>query len=77
MASKAKVTDVNDAFGLADTMSIGNLFTKKAKKNSQKAGDLPKETGAKKAIMISAEEAAFARLAPTPVASLDISDSQL
>jgi hypothetical protein len=48
MASKAKVTDVNDAFGLADTMSIGNLFTKKAKKNSQKAGDLPKETGAKK-----------------------------
>jgi hypothetical protein len=38
MAGKAKVTDVNDAFGLVDTMSVGDLFTKKAKKNSRKAG---------------------------------------
>jgi hypothetical protein len=55
MAGKAKVTDVNNAFSLADTMSIGDLFTKKSKKNSRKAGDLPKETGAKKARMIPAK----------------------
>jgi hypothetical protein len=34
MASKAKVADVNDVFGLADTISVDDLFTKKAKKNS-------------------------------------------
>ena len=37
MAGKAKVADVHDAFGLADTMSIGDLFTKKTKKNSRPA----------------------------------------
>jgi hypothetical protein len=77
MASKAKVTYVNDAFGLADTMSVGDLFTKKAKKNSQKVGDLPKETGTKKARMTSAEEATFARPSPATVAYHDISGSQL
>jgi hypothetical protein len=73
MASKAKVADVNDAFGLVDTMSVGDLFTKKPKKNSHKA----KETGAKKARMTSTKEAASAHLASTLMASPDISDSQL
>jgi hypothetical protein len=75
MAGKAKVANVNDAFGLTDTMSVDDLFTKKAKKNSRKAGDLPKETGVKKARVTSAKEAASARPAPTPVMSHDISGS--
>ena len=52
MAGKAKVANVNDAFGLADAMSIGDLFTgtKKAKKNSRKASAPSKETGVKKQI---------------------------
>jgi hypothetical protein len=33
MAGKAKVINMNDAFGLADTMSVDDLFTKKVKKN--------------------------------------------
>ena len=77
MDGKAKVVDVNDAFGLEDPMSVGDLFTKKAKNNSRKSGDLPKETGTKKARMTSAEEAPSTRLAPTPVASPDILGSQL
>ena len=77
MAGKAKVADVNDAFGLADTMSVGDLFTKKTKKNSCNAGEPSMETSTKKARMTSAKEVASTRLAPTPVASLDISGSQL
>jgi len=68
---------VNDAFGLEDPMSVGDLFTKKAKKNLRKASDLPKETDMKKARMTSAEEVASARPAPTSMASPDISGSQL
>jgi hypothetical protein len=33
-SSKSKVVDVHDSFGLVDTRSIGDLFVKKAKKNS-------------------------------------------
>ena len=45
-ASKAKVADVDDAFSIVNTLSIGDLFTKKAKKNSRKAVDPPKEPAA-------------------------------
>jgi len=48
MAGKAKVTDVNDAFSLVDTMSVGDLFTKKTKKNSCNAGEPSMETSTKK-----------------------------
>ena len=47
-SSKSKVTDVHDSFGLAYTMSIGDLFDKKAKKNSRKARDPSKERGAQR-----------------------------
>ena len=79
MAGKAKVTDVNDAFGLADAMSVDDLFTgtKKAKKNSYKANELPMETGVKKARLASAEEVGSARSVPSPVVSPDVSGSQL
>jgi hypothetical protein len=77
MAGKAKVANVDDTFGLANTMSVGDLFTKKTKKNSRKANDLPKEPGSKKARMTSAEEAGSARPIPTPVASPDVLGSQL
>ena len=77
MAGKAKVTDVNDAFSLVDTMSFGDLFTKKSNKTSHKADEPPKETDAKKARMTSTEEAVSARPTPTPMASPDISSSQV
>ena len=77
MASKTKVADVNDAFGLADTMSIGDLFTKKVKKNLRKASEPSKETGVKKARLASAEEAGTARPIPSPVVSPDNLGSQL
>jgi len=77
MDGKAKVVDVSDAFGPEDPMSVGDLFTKKAKKNSWKADDLPKETRVKKTRMTYAEEVTSTSPAPTPVASPDISGSQL
>ena len=79
VASKAKVADVNDAFVLTDAMSVGDLFTgtKKAKKNSCKASEPPKETGAKKARLTSVKEAGSARSVPSPVVSPDVSGSQL
>ena len=78
MAGKVKVADVNDAFGLADIMSIGDLFTgtKKAKKNSRKASEPSKETGVKKARLASAEEVGTAHLVPSPMVSPDVSSSQ-
>ena len=68
---------MNDAFGLADIMSIGDLFTgtKKAKKNSRKASEPSKETGVKKARLASTKEVGFARSLPSPVVSPDISGS--
>ena len=77
MVGKAKVTDVNDAIGLTDTMSIGNLFTKKAKKNLRKASEPSKETGVKKARLASAEEVGTTHPIPSPVVSPDVSDSEL
>ena len=77
MAGKAKVADVYDAFGLVDTMSVGDVIGKKSKKNSRKSSDSPKDVGANKARLTSAEEAASVRLVATPVASPDISGSQL
>jgi hypothetical protein len=32
-SGKSKVADVHDSLGLVDSMSIGDLFVKKAKKN--------------------------------------------
>jgi hypothetical protein len=72
MAGKAKVADVYDAFGLADTMSVVDVLGKKSKKNSRKSSDPSKGTGAKKARLTSAEEAASVRPV-TPMASPDIS----
>jgi hypothetical protein len=77
MAVKAKVTDVNDAFGLEDTMSVGDLFTKKAKKNSHKASVPLKEPSAKKAKITSPEEAGSAHSVPSPAVSPHVSGSQL
>ena len=76
-AGKDKVADVHDAFNLADTMSVGDLFTKKTKKSSRKANDPPKEPAAKKARPMSAEDPGSARPVPTPVTSPDASGSQL
>ena len=39
MAGKAKVADVNDAFGMADNMSVGDVFGKNPKKKTRKATD--------------------------------------
>jgi hypothetical protein len=78
MSGKVKVADVHDAFGVADTMSVGDLFArKKTKKSSCKASDPPKEPAVKKARPISAEDAGCARSAPTPMASPDVSGSHL
>ena len=77
MAGEAKVVDVHDTFGIADTMSVGDLFTKKTKKNSRLANEPPKEPGAKKARTTSAEEAGSTRPIPTPVVSPIVSGSQL
>ena len=48
MGSRGKVTDVADAFGVADTMSVGDLFGRKHKTNSGKAADPPVDAGTKK-----------------------------
>ena len=48
MAGKAKAADVYDAFGLVDTMSVGDVIGKKSKKNSRKSSDSPKDARAKK-----------------------------
>ena len=77
MAGKAKVVDVYDAFGLVDTMSIGDVLGKKSKKNFRKSSDPPKDTGVKKARLTSAEEAASVAPITTPVISPDISGSQV
>ena len=79
MAGKAKVAVVNDAFGLADAMSFGDLFTstKKAKKNSRKASEPPKEIDVKKARVASAEGAGSAHSVPSPVVSPGVLGSQL
>ena len=77
MAGKAKVIDVNDAFGLMDTMSFGDLFTKTAKKNSRKASEPPKEINAKMTRLASAEEVGFAHSVPSPAVSPDVLGSQL
>jgi hypothetical protein len=77
MAGKAKVADVNDAFILADTMSVDDLFTKKAKKNSRKASEPLKETGVKKARLASTKEAGSTHPVPSPTVSPDISGSQV
>ena len=70
-----KVADVYDTFGLADTMSVGNVLAKKSKKSSRMSSDPPKDAGAKKARLTSAKEAASAHPTPTPVASPNISGS--
>jgi len=77
MAGKAKVADVYDAFGLVDTMSVGDVIGKKSKKNSRKSSDSPKDARAKKARLTYVEEAASIRPMATPMASPDISGSQL
>ena len=77
MAGKAKAADVYDAFGLVDTMSVGDVIGKKSKKNSRKSSDPLKDVDVKKARLTSVEEAASVRSVATPVASPDISGSQL
>ena len=77
MAGKAKVADVNDAFGLADTMSVGDVFSNKAKKNSRKASEPLKETDVKKARLASVEEAGTTHPVPSPVVSPNVLSSQL
>ena len=37
MDNKAKIVDVNDAFGAANTMSVGDVFGKNPKKKTRKA----------------------------------------
>jgi hypothetical protein len=74
MASKAKVADVADAFGLADTMSIGDIWGK-YKKNSYKSSNPLKDAGAKKERLASTEGVTSTRPTPTPVASPDVPGS--
>jgi len=47
MATKGKVANVYDAFGVADTMSVGDIFVGIQKKNSSRSSDPPKVAGAK------------------------------
>jgi hypothetical protein len=77
MGNKGKVADVSDAFGVADTMSIGDVFGKKQKKSSRKSADPPKDAGSKRAKISSVEEPVPTRPAPAPAASPDASVSKL
>ena len=43
MATKGKVADVCDAFGMADTMLVGDIFVKKHKITSRKSSDPQKK----------------------------------
>ena len=77
MGSRGKVADVSDAFGAADTMSVGYVFGKKQKKNFHKYDDPLKDTGSKRTKVSSAEEPSSVHPASTPTASPDASLSQL
>ena len=77
MAGKAKVADIYDAFGLAYTMSVGDVLGKNSKKNSRKSINPPKETDAKMARLASVKEAASAHPTLTPMVSPDGLGSQL
>ena len=75
MASKVKVADIYDAFGLADTMSVGNVLGRKSKKNSRKSSAPLKENVMKKVRLASTKEVASAHPTLTPMASPDVSSS--
>jgi hypothetical protein len=77
MATKGKVADVCDAFGMVDTMLVGDIFAKKNKKTSRNSSDPPKEAGAKKARLASDEGVVSACPVPMPTASPDVLGSQL
>ena len=64
-------------FGVADTMSVGDVFIRKQMKTSRKYADLPKDTRSKRAKVSSTEEPAPAHPSSTPTASPDASLSQL
>ena len=76
MGSKAKIADVNDAFGVADTMSVGDVFSKNPKKKTRKAANPSSAIAPKRPRSSSIAQAAPTRLASASTASLDASGSQ-
>lgn len=62
MGSKSRIVDVNDAFGAADTMSIGDVLGKNTRKKAHKASDPLSEATPKKARPSSAVAATPAKL---------------
>ena len=48
MGSKSRIADVNDAFGAADTMSIGDVLGKNTRKKTRKASDLSSKVNPKR-----------------------------
>lgn len=77
MGSKGKVADVSNVFGAADTMSVGDIFSRKQRKTSHKSANPLKDTGSKRAKVSSTEDPMPARPASTPTTSPDASLSQL
>lgn len=76
MGSKAKVVDVNDAFGAANAMCVGDVFRRKHKKNTQKATDPPTDIVAKRLRPSSATMAVPTRLVSISTTSPDASSLQ-
>ena len=58
MGSIGKVTDVANAFGVGDTVSIGDIFWKKSRKSSRKSSDPPADARKKRPRASSTEVAA-------------------
>jgi len=76
MGSKAKVADVNDAFGAADTMLIGDVFGKNPKKKTCKAADPPLDVAPKRPRLSSATVVAPTQLASASALAADASGSR-
>jgi len=76
MGSRWKVADVSDAFGAANTMSVGRVFGKKHKKRSRKSADLPVDAGLKRPRPSSMEVATPTLPIFALATSTDISSSQ-
>jgi len=76
MGSKAKVADVNDAFGAADTMLIGDVFGKNPKKKTCKATDSPLDVAPKRPRLSSTTVVAPTQLASASALAADASGSR-
>ena len=72
---KSKIADVSDAFGMANTMSVGDVFGKNAKKKSCKAVDPPSEVASKRPRPSSTMAAAPTQLTFASMVAADASGS--